>query len=366
MPDRIEYLDTAKALGMILVFQGHLLERSIGNNIVVSFQSTLIYSFHMLFFFFVSGLFFKEKNDEDSILGLKKIFFRRLVPVAFFNLVGLVFFIVTSLASDKPLELKQIILNLLLLIKGFPHYNYITWFLICLYSTECINLIQYRLFGKKAVFYSIPTFAFIGYSVCLHPGVVINIFGIEKNYWFIYSALTAIVFYQCGIVFKHYYLDKLSQANNRKIAYYLVPLLSIWFFCSKLNLPYLKEEGANTVLINGLILGNFFYFYLAAFAGSLSLLLVSKLMPTHKTLSYFGCHSLILLGIQGIIYSYIDPHFTLKLPNPYILFLASWTITFFTYISCYPFIKPVDKMIKVTIMKLNPSNDAIILSKPNV
>ena len=90
---RINYLDNAKAFGMILVFQGHLIEQYMWNGVdSFNFQMSLIYSFHMPFFFFLSGFFFKENSNHNLLIRLKTLFFKRITPVVFFFIVFLKFF----------------------------------------------------------------------------------------------------------------------------------------------------------------------------------------------------------------------------------------------------------------------------------
>ena len=61
---RIEYLDIAKGIGMILVYIGHC--RIPGDNPLFQW----IYSFHMPLFFFISGLLFKRR--DFSLVMIKK------------------------------------------------------------------------------------------------------------------------------------------------------------------------------------------------------------------------------------------------------------------------------------------------------
>lgn len=72
MNKRIDYLDIAKGLGILLVYIGHcnIGLRHDSYNIVFDW----IYSFHMPFFFFVSGLLFNVKSiDTKNFLWKKTI-----------------------------------------------------------------------------------------------------------------------------------------------------------------------------------------------------------------------------------------------------------------------------------------------------
>lgn len=55
--ERIGYIDTAKAVGIILVFMGHC-----SNVVSIPYLHNFIYSFHMPLFFVLAGWFIKENT----------------------------------------------------------------------------------------------------------------------------------------------------------------------------------------------------------------------------------------------------------------------------------------------------------------
>jgi fucose 4-O-acetylase-like acetyltransferase len=55
---RIEWVDTAKGIGILLVILGH--------TILLPFISVPIYAFHMPLFFLLSGLFIKANKYENK------------------------------------------------------------------------------------------------------------------------------------------------------------------------------------------------------------------------------------------------------------------------------------------------------------
>ena len=70
--ERVEYLDRAKALGMVLVYYGHFTEQLARNHYGAALlQMKFIYSFHMPLFFFVAGIFWKPVLDLRSMFGRK-------------------------------------------------------------------------------------------------------------------------------------------------------------------------------------------------------------------------------------------------------------------------------------------------------
>ncbi len=67
--ERIEYIDIAKGLAMLLIIAGH--------SLCEGYVQNAIYSFHVPLFFFVSGYFFKEKRMHDLV---RSNFRRLMVP----------------------------------------------------------------------------------------------------------------------------------------------------------------------------------------------------------------------------------------------------------------------------------------------
>ena len=87
---RVEYIDIAKGIGIVLVVMGH-------NDfaLISPFAHKLIYSFHMPMFFFLSGMFFKP--DMPIGLFLHQRFNRVLKPF----LVTILFLYLTSISFTK-------------------------------------------------------------------------------------------------------------------------------------------------------------------------------------------------------------------------------------------------------------------------
>lgn len=61
--NRIVWIDTLKALGIIAVVVGHVVPGTLAK---------IIFSFHMPLFFFISGFLFKEKNEVGSYFKKKQ------------------------------------------------------------------------------------------------------------------------------------------------------------------------------------------------------------------------------------------------------------------------------------------------------
>jgi len=89
--NRILWIDTAKAIGIFLVFYGHLIEPLMQSNSIVFLQFKFVNSFHMPFFFLVSGFFLKI--SKKPIQRIKTLFLRRIIPVFAFGILTLPFWI---------------------------------------------------------------------------------------------------------------------------------------------------------------------------------------------------------------------------------------------------------------------------------
>src|SRR5215510_15100736 len=84
---RLAYADTARLIGIFLVYHGHVVERMMYlGNAAAAHQYKFIYSFHMPLFFVLSGLIGKDWAAEQSIGQFAKSrFFSRIVPQIVFN-----------------------------------------------------------------------------------------------------------------------------------------------------------------------------------------------------------------------------------------------------------------------------------------
>lgn len=80
MPQRIKHLDIAKGIGILLVILGHC---QLGG---ISGVHSLIYSFHMPLFFFISGMCFSNKYSFAT-LAVKR-FSQMILPTIYFSIIS--------------------------------------------------------------------------------------------------------------------------------------------------------------------------------------------------------------------------------------------------------------------------------------
>jgi fucose 4-O-acetylase-like acetyltransferase len=113
MPKRIEYIDIAKGIGILLVVMGH-------NDFttVSPLFYKIIYSFHMPLFFFISGTFF---NKELSFASLSKKRFQTLIKP--YMVITLFIYFVTISFSKVNIDTATIRLIKTL----YANSHYIDW-----------------------------------------------------------------------------------------------------------------------------------------------------------------------------------------------------------------------------------------------
>lgn len=116
MVQRLDYLDVAKGIGILLVILGHCQLGRIGN------IHALIYSFHMPLFFFISGLCFSNKYGFTS-LAVKR-FKQMILPTIYFSVIS------TLLVEGLGLHVMWW--------DWGKHFPFALWFLPVLYFAELL------------------------------------------------------------------------------------------------------------------------------------------------------------------------------------------------------------------------------------
>lgn len=106
---RIEWIDIAKGIGMVLVMLGHMqIPYSSPFNNEVYIQNVFLYSFHVPLFMFLSGLCFSDKDIKFSEF-LKKKFKSLIVPYIFFAVVSVAAQCVIDLVTNHSLSIHTFV-----------------------------------------------------------------------------------------------------------------------------------------------------------------------------------------------------------------------------------------------------------------
>lgn len=147
---RLDAVDTAKAIGIVLVVLGHAPGTP-------AWAVAAIYSFHMPLFFFLSGcLLAPERADEPLLASFKRHARSLLVPYAFFFVVSLLFWWATRNMGDRAAEFAGLGLDDALL--GFAtglstdlFVNPPLWFFPALMSCAIVYVLLQRWLGAAGV-----------------------------------------------------------------------------------------------------------------------------------------------------------------------------------------------------------------------
>lgn len=334
--DRLHCIDIAKGIGIFLVIAGHF------SGYLFSAGSTpaylvlkLINSFHMPLFFFISGIFW------HPTVGIKvqfiKLIKKRIVPVISFGIIALPFWFI------KGSSLSDIIRRCLSYMVGIPELNWITWFLVCLFTTELLLIFLTLVFNftkkSRLIFYSIITFC-LGIFFCQNIEMVSRITGIRFNFWFIHESFIALSFYLFG-----YYLQ---DTIKRTVRFPLLVFLLLISF-TLLILTYNKNfSGSYDVVVMGSsIHGEPLLFCCTAITGIFTVILLSKMIPlTCKPILFIGKNSLFYMGLNGVSMFLFDPFIAKQISSiaqtkivTYLLILLYTTVLFVIFTPIVIFLK---------------------------
>ncbi len=277
--NRVEWIDRARGIGILFVILGH---------VSIPFAATkLIFSFHMPFFFLLSGLVFSASSYprfSDFLLRKVKTL---LVPYLFFYLVmvGYWFLIGNHFGASSGLPASVPLAGFVYSSAGFLVDLFRPlWFLTCLFVVQVVFYVIVKWTGQKKWFLAgvLAASALLGYATSRLLSFRLP--------WSADTALTAMVFYGIGFLLKERQGSVSSYFKNRGWSFVVLPvlLLSLGVFCF-LN---------GTVDLFGNQYGNFFFFYAAAFSGAAATCLVAQGIQKGGVLVWIGRNSITFFGLH--------------------------------------------------------------------
>jgi hypothetical protein len=265
----------------------------------------------MPLFFLMAGFFFRRRfltwNGR-----VKNLAFRRLVPVVFFALLALPFWPLDLYLGFGQVRWDLIALRAFRYFLGQPELNTITWFLVCLFTTEVIAGILLPQKRRRWLILLLAALSFrFGLLMTANIKETEVSLGIVKNAWYLHEALVAFGFYALGY----------ASFSAMRVIRHLRPVfrlllallaLALTLFTYNLNQPYqefvvilkISEHG-----FPGL-------FLLTALTGSSLILLVSTLLPPVKILHLLGLNTMGLIGFSGLFHEFFNPILLRFLPIP--------------------------------------------------
>lgn len=273
MSKRIDWLDIAKGIGIILVILGHAI---FPKRIVV-----WIYTFHMPLFFYLSGVTFNlEKYNKFSKLIKSKVK-SLLVPYILLSILYLLFYIFQNYVFKYDVSILKAALGIIFQIRH-SDYTIGLWFFPCLFVTEILFYILLKICGKSKIklFIEILISFVIGYIYCRYVDV--------KLPWAVDASFIAVFFMGLGYIMK----DMLNKIDYRYMAFIIINVLfgnlnykTMWYRCDMYYNWY----------------GNGLFYILSAVSGIIFIISVSKLINKAAVLQAIGKNSLYYYGVHKII-----------------------------------------------------------------
>lgn len=342
MKKRVEWVDTVKAIGIFLVFYGHYVE-NIGkdyDSAVGLAQFKFIYSFHIPLFFVLSGFFFKESsNKSEKIITL---FYQRIIPVLTFGVLFMPLWLVYNKAKFHAFLLENIVDKALHYLGGDPQLNFITWFLICLFTAEAaLVVIGLKSTNKSATALFGICFLLLGFFITKYSNILTSYTKIATNFWYVHESIVAIGFYLLG---NWLYSFINSFKNERSLAIYLA--VPITFALLMLSNAVFSPQSVIIMSIS--THGDLLPFIINSLLGTLLIISIGYLLPPTKIATFLGANTLILLGLDGFFFHFINRHvvkFTLINKSLSYITLNCTIATLISLALCYPFIYLFNKYV---------------------
>jgi acyltransferase len=260
----IEWVDTAKGLGLFLVVYGHMLYSGTWGSL-----NQAIYSFHMPMYLILSG-FISHEVKISFWKYFNSLFFRLIVPSIFFILLTVPFL----LQNDK-LSLIEILKKISFLNGRVPH-NAPVWFFIVMFQV----LLIYHLI--KAPKYNI-FFRFLLASISFVLGYVVfkfkipMIFGFEKT-------LVALGFFSLGSVIA----DISRRCSFETIVWTVILMLPVWIVSGCILNPKVSMYTFS--------LKKYWFFIISGIAGSICWFAFSWLFRKSAIARLWGQNSIFIIG----------------------------------------------------------------------
>ena len=274
LKQRINWIDWAKVFAIYLVVLGHLLSKTGREGYIFNF----IYSFHMPFFFFISGYLFtiKENNFRSFLKGSIRSL---LAPYVLLNLIGN-FFLIPTWVLAKQWPIDQLFYFITADGRGEPGP---TWFLVCLFQ---VRLLSYFIVRQTSVWRLL---------VVLFCILIAYLFPFHL-YWRIDTVFMVIPFYIAGYELK----SKLSFFSSKISFFILLLIVLLLTMIMGYSNVYLRLFGNYPLL-----------YYPYAFAGIFMLISLSFMFDKYnfKFITILSIGTIVIMALHGIVFLYVKTFF---------------------------------------------------------
>jgi fucose 4-O-acetylase-like acetyltransferase len=269
MKTRLDWVDQARGLSILLVVYGH-------NFPVIE---PYIYSFHVPLFFFISGMFHPKKITFQSVKRRAKMI---LVPYFFWATTLYLFwmFVGRNYGKSSQIELSPI-KNFIGIFYSQGGQEYMDWG-IPIWFLTCIFLV-FLIYG--AVSNIKNKTVYVGtILICVLAGIIWPKATGTHLPWSFDVALVSVGIYAAGHQLKNW----MVVLEKRSLAIWIILLFIIHGITFSIN--------PSKVDMYRSLYGNEILFLISGISGSIAYILLLKSFPILKFLSYLGKHTIVLLA----------------------------------------------------------------------
>lgn len=316
---RLDYLDMAKGIGMVLVLMGHLQGNTIFE-LSPYFQPmcVIIFSFHMPLFFIISGILMNikdSKNNSDLTLKehVQKRFRGIMVPYLWFSLC---YFSVVVFALIKgSIAVETLLVNLWYVISCYGMN--VLWFLPALFFGEILFIFFKQRLSEKVFCVVVPLSCIIAYFLAyilttlsydtpilmrLHEFAIVLLRPVLVCGWisigyFIHGFFSNS---NCLPAKTLHFADKtLESATSPKSLVYRCRFMYLFIGILMIGICAALSFVNNGVDFRSLVLRNAFFYVLCSLLGSYGLILFCKGLPKIKLFCFWGIGSLTFMAVHN-------------------------------------------------------------------
>lgn len=334
-------LDILKGIGILLVVFGHTLK----NNVLVS----IIYYFHMPLFFFLSGmaLYYSLNKENKENISLKDFFIKKfrsiLIPYLFFSIVSIIYWILIErkIRGQFDISIMQNFINIFIakVDVNLYAYNIAMWFLPCLFMSELLFFIIFKIKNNYLKNLIIILSFLIGYflsikNIVLPFGFEITLIGI----FFLYVGYNSI--------------QKKLNIENTKI----IKILQFILCIASIICLFLCYKFGNIVNMMNHLYSNMFLFLFGSFSGIYFCYFIAKFIEKSFNgkfkffLKFLGENTIIIMCCHEPIKRMMIKLFSGE-TNLRTNVIFSFLITIFVNIVLIPIILIINKFFPFTIGK---------------
>lgn len=279
---RTDWIDTARAIAMLLVITGHICAKIASSNVYSVFLlediQPLFNPIKLPLFFAISGYLFSSKNDNPHYF-FSKLFRSRIVPyIVWGSFMGVVAFTMDFLRSGLN---RTLILPLFLDNYIYPFFlGNLVWYVPCLTLVEVLFFLLLKISHKR----TLPLIVLV--SFCTMAGYILSADHIVKP-WKFDTALTCIQFVAFGYLLRSKFSDGVSFLFSKKSLVLSTFTYIFVFFSSFLIFHDCSVD------VNQGIYFNFLGFSLLAFSGIIAIFSICRALPSFPFILFIGRNTLI-------------------------------------------------------------------------